>query len=246
MTQSLKSKYLPELKSIREKASLKEEFEKQKKSIMQEVDEYKYKSYNVLNDNANLKKKIKNLNNTILDRDIEIKTHKQDKEKYMSEIVDLKVKVKQAEKDLQDQKEKFEELHKEDETQLAKAKVETQSISAQYLENMELIQNYKKFVKDMSGVIKILIKGTSEAIDNTKDKPELNTKDNEWYKTLLEHKVMLLKVERKILFKRQAGFKIPNTKAHPAIKVGYSEDEHTTTDEHSAMRMDRKRVKISE
>ena len=72
---------------------MKQEFEKQKKEILREVEEYKFKSYNVLNDNATLKKRIKSLNNTILDRDIEIKTHKQDKEKYMTEVVDLKGKL---------------------------------------------------------------------------------------------------------------------------------------------------------
>jgi hypothetical protein len=55
---------------------------------------------------------------------------------------------------------------------------------------------------------------------------------------------MLLKVERKIIQKRQTGFKVPSTKAHPAIKVGFFEDEPTTTDEFGSGKQ--KRVKISE
>ena len=91
---------------------MKEEFEKQKKSIIKEVDEYKFKSYNVLNENANLKKKIKTLNNLILDRDIEIKTHKKDKESYMTELVNLKVMQKENEKEIAIQKEDFQKLQK--------------------------------------------------------------------------------------------------------------------------------------
>ena len=91
---------------------MKEEFEKQKKSIIKEVDEYKFKSYNVLNENANLKKKIKTLNNLILDRDIEIKTHKKDKDSYMTELVNLKVIQKDNEKEIAIQKEDFQKLQK--------------------------------------------------------------------------------------------------------------------------------------
>lgn len=89
-----------EISNFREKEALKQEFGEQKKALMQELDEYKYKSYNVLNENASLKGKIKNLNNSILDRDIEIKTHKSDKDKYMQEIVDLKVSSKETQNEL--------------------------------------------------------------------------------------------------------------------------------------------------
>jgi chromosome segregation ATPase len=228
----------------KEKQILTEEFDKQRKELMKEVDEYKYKSYNVLNNNANLKKKIKSLNNTILDRDIEIKTHKQDKEKYVTELVDLKVKGKEIEKELQKQLEIQTTMKAQEEIRIAKIQNEAQSASQMLNENADLIYNYKKFVKDMNGVVKLLIKGSGSAIDHTKDKENLNTEENECYKTLLEHKAMLLKVERKIIQKRQAGFKIPVSKAHPAIKIGYSEDEHTTQDEYASAQ--RKRVKISE
>lgn len=67
----------------------------------------------MLNDNANLKKKIKSLNNTILDRDIEVKTHKQDKEKYMDEIVKLKVSLKENEKEKEAQELSFKESQKQ-------------------------------------------------------------------------------------------------------------------------------------
>jgi hypothetical protein len=74
----------------REKTELKLQFEMEKKEMAKEIEEYKFKSYNVLNDNATLKKKIKSLNNTILDRDIELKTQKQDREKCMEEVINLK------------------------------------------------------------------------------------------------------------------------------------------------------------
>lgn len=153
--------------------------EKEKKVLLQEIDEYKFKSYNVLNDNVSLKKKIKSLNNTILDRDIEIKTVKQDKEKYMAEVIDLNVKLKQLEKEENEMKAVIEELKQDSLAKLSKAKIDMDVVTKKYAEINEQIQNYKKFVKDMNGVIKILIKGSSDAIEVTKEIPELNTDKNQ-------------------------------------------------------------------
>jgi len=127
----------------------------------------------------------------------------------------------------------MESLVESEKSDVNQLKNELEVVNAKYTANIELIHNYNKFVKDMNGVVKILVKGSSKAIDATKDQELLNTHQNECYTTMLEHKAMLLKVERKILLKRQAGFKLPPSKAHPAIKIGYSEDEHTTTDEHA-------------
>ena len=98
-------------------------------------------------------------------------------------------------------------------------------------EKKEQITQYKKFVKDMSTVVKVLVKKATSAINSTKDNENYNTEENESFKALLEQKARLLNVEKKIMQKRQAGFKIPEIKAHPAIKIGYSEDEPTTNDE---------------
>ncbi|CAI2377607.1 unnamed protein product [Moneuplotes crassus] len=228
----------------REKQSLKAEFDKQKKSLLQEVDEYKYKSYNVLNDNASLKKKIKSLNNTILDRDIEIKTHKQDKEKYMLEIVDLKVNIKESERVKEQLETKNQEEHRKNLVKQAKMEAELEAVHLKEVENRDVLYNYKKFAKNMNDVIKIFIKGSDSAIEATKDKEQFNTIENECYKCILEQKEMLLKVQKKINLKRQSGFKVPDTKAHPAIKIGYSEDEPTTTDENAGVKSGRKRVRI--
>ena len=163
----------------------------------------------------------------------------------MSEIVDLKVKIKQMEKEEQDKQHEIDEYKKESLVKLNKAKTEIDIYSKQIIENSEMIQNYNKFAKDMNGVIKLLIKESSEAIEYAREIPELSSDKNECYKTLLEQKAMLLKVERKIILKRQSGFKMPN-KLEQKLKMGSSEEEHTTTDEYHHVNMERKKVKIVE
>lgn len=164
----------------------------------------------------------------------------------MTEIVDLKVTIKQMEKSKLDNDAEIDEYKKEINTKISKAKIEIDSYTKQVVESNELLQNYKKFAKDMNGVIKLLIKSSSEAIDLTRDIPKFNIDENECYKTLLEQKAMLLKVERKILLKRQSGFKIPNNKLEQTTKIGSSEEEHTTTDEFTNLNIERKKVKITE
>lgn len=127
---------------------------------------------------------------------------------------------------------------------VGKLEAELEAVHQKEVESRDVLYNYKKFAKNMNDVIKLFIKGSDSAIASTKDNEKFNSIENECYKTILEQKEMLLKVQKKINLKRQSGFKVPDTKAHPAIKVGYSEDEPTTTDGDNGAKSSRKRVRI--
>ena len=117
-------------------------------------------------------------------------------------------------------------------------------IKIKVLKQKKLFITINKFAKDMNNVVKIILNNSTKAIESTKDNENMNTEDNKCYKTLLELKAILLKVSKKITDKRIHGFKKPDIKAHPAIKIGYSEDEPTTTDEHGPHRAQKKKVRI--
>lgn len=223
----------------KEKHTLKEQFDKEKKALQKDILDLKSKLYNSKNCDSSLGK-IKKLSTSLLDRDIEIKTLKADKERYMSEVVDLKV---QQKSDYQKYETQISELQTQLDSFKLQSKSEIESMGLRIVENNDLLQNYKKFVRDMNGVVKLLVKGSTQAIDATKDKNELNTEENLCYKTLLEQKVMLLKVERKIIHKKSNGFK-PMHKLHHDKSM--TEEEAATTNDELGFGGQHKRVKISE
>ena len=223
----------------KEKQILKDQHDKQVKVLQKEIIDLKSKLFSNKND-GNLATKVKKLNTSLLDRDIEIKTLKQDKDKYMSEIVDVKVKLKQVEAELGD---KITVIQKQLETEKENTKEATEKMELKQKEGFEIIQNYKKFVRDISGVVKLLVKNSTKAIDKTKDDEMFNTEQNQCYKTMLEHKVMLLKVERKIIHKKSNGFKTKRSRLNEK-NMAY-EEGMTTTDE-QGIGVKHKRVKIKE